>query len=79
MAEFTMFIEHRDIGGEQHKSGPVPLKAKTKKDASTEAMAEASSLFPSIASNVFIRVVGGSNGKPIAEISAAQIDRATER
>jgi hypothetical protein len=73
MEPFIMFIEHQDLSGEWHKSGPILIDAKTEKDASVAAVNKANSLFPAVASNVLIRVVSGdSNGRPIAEIRRPQ-------
>jgi DNA polymerase IIIc chi subunit len=64
-----MFIEHQDLAGEWHKSGPVLIDVKSEKDASAAAIVKANELFPDKASNVLIRVISGdSNGRPIAEI-----------
>jgi hypothetical protein len=69
MEPFVMFVEHQDIRGEWHKSGPILLPEKTEKDASAAASAKANSLFPTLASSVLIRVISAdSNGYPIAEI-----------
>lgn len=69
MEPYVMFVEHQDLRGEWHKSGPVLLDAKTEKDASETAIARANALYPDNASNVLIRVLSGdSNGRPIAEI-----------
>jgi hypothetical protein len=66
---YVMFVEHQDLRGEWHKSGPVLLDAKTEKGASEAAIARANELYPDNASNVLIRVLSGdSNGRPIAEI-----------
>jgi hypothetical protein len=69
MRPFIMFAEHQDLNGEWHRRGPILLDARTEKDACAAAVIKADSLFPVVASNVLIRVVGGdSNGRPIAEI-----------
>jgi hypothetical protein len=54
MEPFIMFIEHQDLSGEWHKSGPILIDAKTEKDASVAAVNKANSLFPAVASNVLI-------------------------
>ena len=69
MGPFIMFVEHQDLNGGWHKSGPILLDAQTEKAASEAAIERANSLFPKVASNVLIRVVAGdSNGRPVAEI-----------
>ncbi len=69
MEPYVMFVEHQDLKGEWHKSGPLLLDAKTEKEASEAAIAKANSLYPAKASNVLIRVLSGdSNGRPVVEI-----------
>ena len=69
MEPYVMFVEHQDLKGEWHKSGPLLLDAKTEKAASEAAIAKANSLYPAKAFNVLIRILSGdSNGRPVAEI-----------
>ena len=69
MEPYVMFVEHQDLKGKWHKSGPLLLDAKTEKEASEAAIAKANSLYPAKAFNVLISVLSGdSNGRPVAEI-----------
>jgi hypothetical protein len=64
-----MFVSYKAIGSqEMTNSDPILLKGETEWAASAEASAKADSLFPSSASEVVIRVVGGHSGQTIAEI-----------
>ena len=61
MEPFVMFVEHLDLNGEWHPSGPILLDAKSEKAASEAAITKANSLFPSSATQVLIRVVSADS------------------
>jgi hypothetical protein len=67
MAPYVMFVEYLPIGAsDRHCDGPVRLEGATEKDASNEAIAKADSLYPEHATDVLIRVYGGTldDGRP---------------
>ena len=66
MGSFALFVEYTEEStGEKRSASPIPLRAKSEREASDAAAAVADFLFQDIASNVVIRIVSSDGtGRP---------------
>jgi hypothetical protein len=66
MGPFSIFVTHTTATGQELKSGPILLRAKSEREAADAAIAVADFAYPALASTVLIRIVGSEgDGRPL--------------
>jgi hypothetical protein len=67
MGPFSIFVTYiLNATGEQQKTGPILLRAKSEREASDAAIAVADFAYPNIASNILIQILGSEgDGRPL--------------